>query len=84
MNDKYDSVVDLIFENPTRRFYVREVARLSKIHPNTVSSIVKRLVSEGIVLVERKRHVLEIFGNVENEVGEKAIAFFGSCFIQVF
>ncbi|MFH0978592.1 MAG: nucleotidyltransferase domain-containing protein [Candidatus Woesearchaeota archaeon] len=62
------SVLRLLFENPTRKFYIRELARLLKLNPNTVINITKRLEKQNLIKREKKRHVTEILSNIENKV----------------
>ena len=58
----------LFFEEPSREFNVREVARLLKISPATASKKLKSLVKEG-VLKERKERILNLYkANLEDEL----------------
>lgn len=60
-------VLELIFEHPTGKFHIREMARLVKINPNTVLNVVKELEKEKIILIEKKKHIVEVFGNIEDK-----------------
>ena len=58
----------MFFEEPSREFNVREVARLLKISPATASKKLKSLVKEG-VLKERKERILNLYkANLEDEL----------------
>ena len=59
MNAK-DNVLLKIFENPSRKYYVRELAREAKVNPNSVLNVIKVLEKEGLVKKEVKKHVVEI------------------------
>ncbi len=62
------NMLKLFFEEPTREFNVREVARLLKISPATASKELKGLVKKGI-LKERKERVLNLYkANIENDL----------------
>jgi len=62
------NMLRLFFEEPSREFNVREVARLLKISPATASKKLKSLVKEG-VLKERKERILNLYkANLEDEL----------------
>ncbi|HHE36381.1 MAG TPA: hypothetical protein ENL16_01035 [Candidatus Woesearchaeota archaeon] len=62
------NMLRLFFEEPSREFNVREVARLLKISPATASKKLKGLVKEG-VLKERKERILNLYkANLEDEL----------------
>lgn len=63
MRDNYQKVLDVFFENSIDRFYVREIARKTKLNPNTVLNITNRLILEGLIFKEKKKHVVEFFAN---------------------
>lgn len=65
-NNSCEIVMKLIFERPNYRFHIREIARLASINPNTVINMLTMLKNEGLVKVEKKSHVVEIFADVEN------------------
>jgi len=62
------NILKLFFEEPTKEFNVREVARILKISPATASKELKNLVKEG-VLKERKERVLNLYkANLESDL----------------
>jgi len=70
MCDKMDNrqkILKILFDNPTNRFHLRELARISKLNPNTIINITKKLEKDKLVLKEKKRHITEIYANIENK-----------------
>ena len=65
--DNKKKVLRILFENPTYYFHLRELARKGKVHPNSLIKITDELKSEGIVTKNKKKHLIEIKLNLENE-----------------
>jgi predicted nucleotidyltransferase len=68
--NKYSSaerVLRELFSRPTYKFHIRELARLTKLNPNTVINVIKALEKEGIVKKKRKKHIVEILLDLENK-----------------
>lgn len=63
----YGRISKLLFEKPTYRFHIREMARLTGLNPNTVISVVKKLANNGLAKTDKKKHIVEIFANVESK-----------------
>jgi predicted nucleotidyltransferase len=63
----YNKVIELIFERPSYHFHLRELARLVKVHPNSIKTAALELKKEGIVRFEKKKHLSEIFADSENK-----------------
>lgn len=62
------NIKKLFFEEPTREFNVREVARILKISPATASKELKILAKKGL-LKERKERILNLYkANLESEL----------------
>jgi len=62
------NILNLFFEEPTKEFNVREVARLLKISPATASKDLKQLVKKEL-LKERKERLLNLYkANLENDL----------------
>jgi len=61
----YEKVLNIFFDDPTGRFYIREIARQTGLNPNTIINITQRLEEEGIVKREKKKYVVELFANLE-------------------
>lgn len=66
MNNK-DNILGITFKSPTTKFHIRELARLTKLNPNTVINITKNLEKEKLLKVEKKKHITEILANIENK-----------------
>ena len=68
MNKKiYNSrVLELFFEDPEGRVYIREIARQTGLHPNTVLRDVQMLVKESLLRAKKTKAVLEITANRDN------------------
>lgn len=69
MNNKTDKtsrekILGIFFDHPTTRFHIRELARVLVLNPNTVSSAIKAIKKENLVVVEKKRHVVEVSANI--------------------
>ncbi len=63
----YEKVLDVFFYDPTGRFYIREIARITGLNPNTILNISDALFRENLIKREKKKHVVELFANVENK-----------------
>lgn len=62
------NTLKLFFEEPTREFNVREVARILKISPATASKELKKIEEMGLVK-ERKERLLKLYkANLENDL----------------
>jgi len=62
------NILKLFFERPSRRFNVREVARLVKISPATASKKLRSLAKAGILKQERERMLLFYRANLESDL----------------
>ena len=56
----YDKVMGVFFDNPNEKFHIREIARITKLNPNTVLNMTKKLEKEELIKRERKRHDVEL------------------------
>jgi len=65
--DNEQKVLKILFENPTTKFHLRELARISKLNPNTIINIIKKLEKEKLILKEKKKYITEIYANTENK-----------------
>jgi len=55
------------FENPTKKFHILELARITSLHPNTVLSSLNSLYKKNMIKQEKKRHIKEVYANTENK-----------------
>jgi predicted nucleotidyltransferase len=60
MNNK-EKVLEILFKKPTYRFHLRELARETKLNPNTIINITNILEKEGMIKKERKKNLVEIY-----------------------
>ncbi len=70
MNNKTlntEKVLKILFNNPTCKFHIRELARITKLNPNTIINIIKPLEKQKIVEKQAKKHIIEISLNFENK-----------------
>jgi predicted nucleotidyltransferase len=63
----YDKIIEIIFEKPSYHFHLRELARLANVHPNSVKATALELKKENIAKIERKKHLTEIFADLESK-----------------
>jgi predicted nucleotidyltransferase len=57
----YEKVLGVFFDNPTKRFYVREIARITELNPNTILNICSILEKDGLLKREKKKHIVEFY-----------------------
>ncbi len=62
------NILKLFFENPTRRFSVREMARKIKISPATASKKLKYLARKGILKKEEIKNIKYFYANLDSEL----------------
>jgi len=61
-----DIILAKILEDPSRRYYIIEIAREAKTSPSAALKAIDELQKEGLVRREAKRHIVEIAANTEN------------------
>ena len=64
MKDSYEKVLNVFFDNPTGRFYIREIARLTQLSPNTILNITKHLEKQEFIKKEKKKHIVELYADI--------------------
>ena len=62
-----DKVLSILFNKPTYKFHIRELARLTKLNPNTIINITNKLKKEGLIKKEQKKHFVEVFLDFERK-----------------
>ncbi len=63
----YNSLVlELFFSDPEGRLHIREIARQTGLHPNTVLRDVQLLVKERLLHAKKTKAVLEVTANRDN------------------
>jgi len=80
----YEKILEIFFDDFTGRFYVREIARIIGLNPNTIINITNRLLKEGLIKREKKTHIVE-FSAVVNDIFKrlKSIANFSKISVSV-
>ena len=61
-----DKVLKKIYEKPSYRFHIRELAKLTKLNPNTIVRITDLLFKEGIIIKEKRKNLSEVWANLED------------------
>ena len=75
MSKKIDTL-EIFFEEPTREFNIREVARILKKSPTTCSTLLKKFSKEGL-LYERIERMLKLYkANLESDYYRDLKTFF--------
>ena len=62
-----ERVLEKIFEKPIHHFHVRELARETNLNPNTIINITRSLAKDNLIIIERKKHLVEIYADIENK-----------------
>ncbi len=60
----YEKVLGVFFDNPTEKFHVRGIARITRLNPNTVLNITRGLEKEKLIIREKKRHIVELSAKI--------------------
>jgi predicted nucleotidyltransferase len=63
---KEQKILKTIFENPTTKFHLLELARQTGLHPNTAINTLKKLEKKDLVIQEKKKYIKEIYANKNN------------------
>src|SRR3989344_8662009 len=61
-----EMLMEYFFQEPDRLFHVRELARLTKLHPSSISKYLLKLSSEHLLDQKRELHHLLFRANAEN------------------
>jgi predicted nucleotidyltransferase len=60
-------ILRVFFDNPTKRFYIREIARFTKLNPNTVLNVLAILGKENLIKKEKMKHIVEVTANIDEK-----------------
>ncbi|MBI2629531.1 nucleotidyltransferase domain-containing protein [Candidatus Pacearchaeota archaeon] len=63
--DTKEKIQELLFDFPTRRFHVREISRILKISPPSISGSLKQLEKENMITIDKK-FLYEVKANLDN------------------
>ena len=61
-----EKVTWLFYENPSERFYLRQIARLTKVPKSTVQRLLPKLIKEGLITKEGSKPVDYYRANTTN------------------
>ena len=64
--DNLVKVLKILFENPTEKFHIRELARKTKLNPNTIINITNKLEKQNTIKKHKNKFLVEVFLNLEN------------------
>ena len=59
----YEKVLEVFFDNPNGKFYIREIARITKLNPNTILNITNKLEKQELIKREKKKYIVELSAN---------------------
>lgn len=65
--NNYEKVLNIFFENPTSKFYIRQLAQLTNLNPNTIINICNVLLKEDLIQREKKTYIVEISANFDEK-----------------
>ncbi len=60
MLDNKEKILKVFFDSPTKVFHIREIARKTKLNPNTVLNLLADLIKNKIVKREKKKHLVNV------------------------
>lgn len=70
-----DKILKLFIETPEKEFYVREIARILKKSPTTISKYLKELEKKGILKSEKKFNHLIFKANDSEEFKQRKLSY---------
>jgi len=62
-----NKILKEIFQNPTYSFHIRELARITRLNPNTIINISKNLEKDKIITKNKTKNIVEIKANIEDQ-----------------
>ncbi len=65
--ENVEKVMEVFFSNSNSKYHIRELARITKLNPNTIVSITNDLVKQGLIIKEEKKYLVEVSLNEESE-----------------
>jgi len=67
LDNNYNKILRELFNKPTYLFHARELARITGLNPNTITNITNKLEKEGLLKKHNRKHLVEIFLDLENK-----------------
>ena len=62
-----EKVMEQFFLSPTQKFHIRELARITKLNPNTIINITKALIKENIIIRKKSKPLVYLYANVQDK-----------------
>ena len=62
--NEYQRVLEIFFKNPSKDFYIREIARLSKVSPGFSKKATDEFLREGLLVKKRRGNLVLLRGNL--------------------
>jgi predicted nucleotidyltransferase len=67
MKESEKKVLEVFFDEPIGKFYIREIAGLTGLNPNTVITSTQMLEKLGLIKREKRKHVVEFSADVNEK-----------------
>ncbi len=81
VNNK-EKIIKTLFEKPEYHFHIRELARATKLHPNTVIKITDELAKEEIIIKKQYKSLVEVFCRLDSNNYKRKKQLFNIAAIQ--
>ncbi|MBI2666730.1 nucleotidyltransferase domain-containing protein [Candidatus Woesearchaeota archaeon] len=63
--DNRQKVLELFFEYPNKEYHLRQLARETRIHPNTIMTLSKELADEELIVKWKERNLVLMKANIQ-------------------
>ena len=61
------TILRVFFDNPIKKFHIREISRITKLNPNTALNILKILEKENLIKKVKMKHIVEVTANIDEK-----------------
>lgn len=82
MTDKKQKVLEILFSRPEYKFHIRELARLTNVHPNTIIKISNDLKKDKFVQKRKHKNLVEVYCDFDSEIYKRKKQLFNISQIQ--
>jgi len=62
-----EKVMGQFFLYPAQKFHIRELARITKLNPNTIINVTKALIKENIIIRKKSKPLVSLYANVQDK-----------------
>ena len=66
MNNQ-EKILEQFFLYPTRKFHIRELAKLVKLNPNTIINISNKLIKKKLIIRKKPKPLVYLYANSEHK-----------------